>query len=184
MLQRIEMAMHIWTRKPINPSLRTARSIYVIFVNSMPCYNSDRGERTLHSVLQPRGDIYESGVTSTRLRTRLNERCRQNYRHGHLRDSCLSNVRHQSVHTSRHRIGEASAAVYRLQRCKENCASLLAFYVFSGDDCTMQCILGKIPLRQLEKNPRFHIAYRQLGVELYIQQETLEQLEQLTCLIH
>ena len=115
-LQRIEMAMHIWTRKPINPSLRTARSIYVIFVNSMPCYNSDRGERTLHSVLQPRGDIYDSGVTSTPLRTRLNERCRQNHRHGHLRDSCFSNVRHQSVHKSRHRIGEES---YRLQRCRD-----------------------------------------------------------------
>ena len=67
---------------------------------------------------------------------------------------------------------------------KENCATLLAFYVFSGDDCTMQCNQGKIPLRQLEKNPRFHIAYRQLGVEWYIQQETLEQLEQFTCLIH
>ena len=67
---------------------------------------------------------------------------------------------------------------------KENCATLLAFYVFNGDDCTMQCIQGKIPLRQLEKNPRFHIAYRQLGVEWYIQQETLEQLEQFTCLIH
>ena len=153
-----------------------------------PCYNSDRGERTLHSVLQPRGDIYESGVTSTRLRTRLNERCRQNYRHGHLRDSCFSNVRHQSVHTSRHRIGEASAAVSASNVAetlgKENCATLLAFYVFSGDDCTMQCIQGNIPLRQLEKNPRFHIAYRQLGVEWYIQQETFEQLEQFTCLIH
>ena len=156
MLQRIEMAMHIWTRKPINPSLRTARSIYMIlFVNSMPCYNSDRGERTLHSVLQPRGDIYESGVTSTRLRTRLNERCRQNYRHGHLRDSCFSNVRHQSVHTSRHRIGEASAAVYRLQHCRDTGQRKLRnsscfLYVFSGDDCTMQCIQGKILLRQLE----------------------------------
>ena len=30
---------------------------------------------------------------------------------------------------------------------------------------------------QLEKNPRFHIAYRQLGVECNIQPETLEQLE-------
>ena len=67
---------------------------------------------------------------------------------------------------------------------KENCATLLAFYVFSGDDYTMQCIQGKIPLRQLEKNPRFHIAYRQLGVECYIQQHTLEQLEQFTCLIY
>ena len=29
MLQRTEMAMLIWTRKPINPSLRTARLIYM-----------------------------------------------------------------------------------------------------------------------------------------------------------
>ena len=142
----------------------------------------------MNSVLQPRGDIYESGVTPTRLRTRLNERCRQNYRHGHLRHSCFSNVRHTSVHTSRHRIGEASAAVYRLQRCRDTGQRKLrnssSFYVFSGDGCTMQCIKGKIPLRQLEKNPRFHIAYRQLGVEWYIQQDTLEQLEQFTCLMH
>ena len=40
------------------------------------------------------------------------------------------------------------------------------------------------PLRQLKKNPRFHIAYKQLGVEWNIQPQTLEQLEQLTCLIH
>ena len=47
----------------------------------------------------------------------------------------------------------------------------------------MQCIQGKgkaRPLRQLEKNPRFHIAYRQLGVEWNIQPETLEQLEHAT----
>ena len=39
-------------------------------------------------------------------------------------------------------------------------------------------------LRQLEKNPRFHIAYRQLGVEWNIQPETLEQLEHATYLMH
>ena len=188
MLQRIEMAMHIWTRKPINPSLRTARSIYVIFVNSMPCYNSDRGERTLHSVLQPRGDIYESGVTSTRLRTRLNERCRHNYRTDifvilAFQMYAINLSIHLDIGSAKHRrLFTASNVAETLG--KENCATLLAFYVFSGYDCTMQCIQGKIPLRQLEKNPRFHIAYRQLGVEWYIQQETLEQLEQFTCLIH
>ena len=70
---------------------------------------------------------------------------------------------------------------------EENCATLLGFYMLSGEDCTMQCIQGKGkagPLRQLEKNPRFHIAYRQLGVEWNIQPETLEQLDQFTCLTH
>ena len=84
----------------------------------MPFYNSGRGERTLHSLLQPRGDIYESGVvTPPRRRTRLQERCSQNSRHGHIRDSSFSHARHQSVNTSRHRIGEASAPAHRLRRC-------------------------------------------------------------------
>ena len=39
------------------------------------------------------------------------------------------------------------------------------------------------PLRQLEKNSRFHIAYRQLGVEWNIQPETIEQLEHATYLM-
>ena len=88
---------------------------YVIFLNLMPFYKSGRGKRTLHSLLEPRGDIYESGVTSTLRRTRLHERCRQNYRHGHLLDSSVSHARHQSVNTSRHRIGEASAPAYRIR---------------------------------------------------------------------
>ena len=39
-------------------------------------------------------------------------------------------------------------------------------------------------LRQLEKNPRFHIAHMQLGVEWNIQPETSEQLEDATNLMH
>ena len=132
-----------------------------------------------NSLLQPRGDIYESGITPTRRRTRLNERCRQNYRNGHLRDSSFSHARHQSVHTSRHRIGAALAPVclpcptLLIHWAKKTCATLLGFYVLIGEDCTMQCIQGKSPLKQLEKNPRFQIAYRQLGVECHIQQETV-----------
>ena len=68
---------------------------------------------------------------------------------------------------------------------KEKCATLFGFYVFSGDDCTMHCIQGKArPIRQLYKNPRFHIAYRQLGVEWNIQRGALEQLEHATYLMH
>ena len=54
---------------------------------------------------------------------------------------------------------------------EEYCATLLGFYVFSGEDCAMQrdgnAQAG--PLRQLEKNPMFYIAYRKLGVEWNIQ---------------
>ena len=40
------------------------------------------------------------------------------------------------------------------------------------------------PLRQLEKNPMFHIAHMQLGVEWNIQPETSEQLEHATDMMH
>ena len=40
------------------------------------------------------------------------------------------------------------------------------------------------PLRQLEKNIRFHIAHMQLGVEWNIQPETSEQLEHATNMTH
>ena len=40
------------------------------------------------------------------------------------------------------------------------------------------------PLRQLEKNPRFHIAHMQQGVQWNIQPETSEQLEHATNLMH
>ena len=69
---------------------------------------------------------------------------------------------------------------------EEYCATLLGFYVFSGEDCT-SAFKGKWkvgPLRKLEKNPRVHSAFRQLGVEWNIQPHTLEQLEQFTCLMY
>ena len=69
---------------------------------------------------------------------------------------------------------------------EEYCATLLGFYVFSGDDCT-SAFKGKWkvgPLRQLENNPRFHSAFRQLGVEWNIQPQTVKQLEDFTCLMY
>jgi hypothetical protein len=41
------------------------------------------------------------------------------------------------------------------------CATLLGFYVFSGEDCTSAFKgKGKVgPLKKLEKNPRFHKAF-------------------------
>ena len=75
----------------------------------MPFCNSGRCERTPRSLQQPRGDRYESGaVPPSRRCTRLQERCRENSRYGHIRDSSVSRARHQYVYISRHRIREAS----------------------------------------------------------------------------
>ena len=48
---------------------------------------------------------------------------------------------------------------------KEYCATLLGYYVFSGEDCTSAFKgKGKVrPLKKLEKNPKFHKAFQQLG---------------------
>ena len=69
---------------------------------------------------------------------------------------------------------------------EEYCATLLRFYVLSGEDCT-SAFNGKRkvgPLRKLEKNQRFHSAFRQLGVEWNIQPQTVKQLEEFTCLMY
>ena len=48
---------------------------------------------------------------------------------------------------------------------EEYCATLLGYYVFSGEDCTSAFKgKGKVrPLKKLEKNPKFHKAFQQLG---------------------
>lgn len=69
---------------------------------------------------------------------------------------------------------------------EEYCATLLGYYVFSGEDCTSAFKgKGKVrPLKKLEKNPKFHKAFQQLGddwdVDLFMQ----TQIEQFTCLMY
>uniref|UniRef100_UPI00358F23F1 uncharacterized protein n=1 Tax=Myxine glutinosa TaxID=7769 RepID=UPI00358F23F1 len=48
---------------------------------------------------------------------------------------------------------------------EDYCATLLGYYVFSGEDCTSAFKgKGKVgPLKKLEKNPRFHRAFGELG---------------------
>ena len=47
---------------------------------------------------------------------------------------------------------------------EDYCGTLLRFYVFSGEDCTSAFKgKGKVgPLRKLEKNPKYHSAFRKL----------------------
>ena len=50
-----------------------------------------------------------------------------------------------------------------------------------------QCVQGKgkvRPLIQIEKNPRFHRAFRQIGDDWNIKPQVLTQLEQFTCLMY
>ena len=69
---------------------------------------------------------------------------------------------------------------------EDYCSTFLGFYVFSGEDCTSAFRgKGKIgPLKKLEKNPRFHNAFRQLGNDWTIQSQTLKDLEEFTCLMY
>ena len=44
---------------------------------------------------------------------------------------------------------------------------------------------GKVgPLKKLEKHPRFHKAFRQLGEEWNLKYHVLKQLEEFTCLMY
>ena len=68
----------------------------------------------------------------------------------------------------------------------EYCATLLGFYVFTGEDCTSAFKgKGKVgPLKKLQKNPRFHRAFRELGNDWNVSSRMLNQLEQYTCLMY
>ena len=135
----------------------------------MPFYNSGRGERIIHSLLQPRGDIiYDSGVVTPPRLGCKNAVVR-------TPDTNTFEIlpfypRPQSVHTSRQGIGEAPAPVpsptllshwankteqlFLVSTCLVERTAPGSVFKGKGKAC---------PLRQLEKNPRFHIAYRQLG---------------------
>jgi len=66
------------------------------------------------------------------------------------------------------------------------CGTLLEFYVFSGEDCTSAYKgRGKMgPLKKLEKNPKYHSAFRKLGDDWNVSPQLLKELEQFTCLIY
>ena len=69
---------------------------------------------------------------------------------------------------------------------EDYCATLLGLYVFTGEDCT-SALKGKVkvgPLKKLEKNPRFHKAFKQLGDEWNVKSDVLKQMELFTCLIY
>ena len=66
------------------------------------------------------------------------------------------------------------------------CATFLGMYIFSGEDCTSVFKgNGKVgPLKKLQKNPRFHNAFMQLGEEWNLESHVLKQLEEFTCLMY
>ena len=56
------------------------------------------------------------------------------------------------------------------------CEILLGFYVFTGEDCTSSLKRkGKVaPLKKLEKNPRFHKCFQQLGDDCNVNVDVLK----------
>uniref|UniRef100_UPI00358E214A uncharacterized protein n=1 Tax=Myxine glutinosa TaxID=7769 RepID=UPI00358E214A len=69
---------------------------------------------------------------------------------------------------------------------EDYCATLLGYYVFSGEDCTSAFKgKGKVgPLKKLEKNPRFHRAFGELGDNWDANPEVERQLEKFTCVMY
>ena len=69
---------------------------------------------------------------------------------------------------------------------QEYCSALLAFYVFTGEDCTSAFKgKGKItPLKKLEKNPRFQRIFASLGDEWVLDADIAQQLETFTCIMY
>ncbi|KAF3837908.1 hypothetical protein F7725_009676 [Dissostichus mawsoni] len=66
------------------------------------------------------------------------------------------------------------------------CSTLLGFYVFTGEDCT-SAFKGKgkvIPLKKLEKTPKLHKAFRQLGADWMVTDELQEEMESFTCIMY
>jgi len=66
------------------------------------------------------------------------------------------------------------------------CETLLGFYVFTGEDCTSSLKgKGKVaPLKKLEKNPRFHKCFQQLGDDCNVNVDVLKEVEKFTCLMY
>jgi hypothetical protein len=68
----------------------------------------------------------------------------------------------------------------------EYCTTLLGFYVFSGEDCT-SAFKGKgkvTPLKKLQKNPKYHKAFRHLGDEWTVKPKVMADMEAFTCLLY
>uniref|UniRef100_UPI00358EA075 uncharacterized protein isoform X2 n=1 Tax=Myxine glutinosa TaxID=7769 RepID=UPI00358EA075 len=66
------------------------------------------------------------------------------------------------------------------------CSTLLGFYVFTGEDCTSAFKgKGKVnPLKKLQKNPKLHNAFRQLGADWLVTDELQQEMESFTCIMY
>ena len=63
------------------------------------------------------------------------------------------------------------------------CATLLGFYVFTGEDCT-RSFKGKENVGPLKENQGFHAIFRQLLDGWNVKPHVLKQLKQFTCLMY
>ncbi|KAK3700755.1 hypothetical protein QZH41_010937 [Actinostola sp. cb2023] len=66
------------------------------------------------------------------------------------------------------------------------CTTMLGLYVFTGEDVTSAFKgKGKIgPLKKLQNHPKYHVAFRKLGDEWSVEDETIDEIEEFTCLMY
>ena len=69
---------------------------------------------------------------------------------------------------------------------KYPCVTLLGYCIFGEEDCTSSFKgNGKVrPPKKLEKNPRFHNAFRQIGDDWKVKHRVMKQLEQFEYLVY
>ena len=68
----------------------------------------------------------------------------------------------------------------------EYCSTLLGYYVFSGEDYT-SAFKGKgkiMPLKKLQKYPKLHKAFSQLGTSWLVTEELQQEIESFTCIMY
>ena len=142
----------------------------MIFLNAMPFYYLGRGERNPHSLQQPRGDTYTREVlslTPPRRPTRLQERCRQNFRlvihrfHVHAINLSVYLDTGSGNHRRLLNVSELAESLG-----EEYCATLLGVCAFCGEYCTKQYLQEKGnvgPLRMMDNNPNcVHAIWRRM----------------------
>ena len=166
----------------------------LFIITSVALCVSDRGTWTAHNLKQPRGDWYENGAVPPShrspcldTRTQLSEPLTQISSWFYFTTPTPSSklTVYHDIRSGKHRqlINLSDLAV---SLGEDYCATLLGMYVFSGEDCT-SAFNGKGEdgaLKKLEKNPRIHKAFMELGEEWNLKCHVLKQLEDFTCLIY
>ena len=150
----------------------------MIFLNAMPFYYLGRGERNPHSLQQPRGYTYTREVlslTPPRRRTRLQERCRQNFRlvihrfHVHAINLSVYLDTGSGNHRRLLNVSERAESLG-----EEYCATLLGFCTFCGEYFTKQyCITLYFRGRKISRKVNLKYFREKIFSRIYCSRENI-----------